>query len=112
MIITEPELSKSITDVAAECGIEDANILLFDWQNGIAQHHQTQHADSWRSLLCSGEADWERFDDPTSAQGTACRLYSSGTTGLPKAAAISHYNLVAQHILVHEQVEKPYEVRA
>ncbi|THX36379.1 hypothetical protein D6D11_09447 [Aureobasidium pullulans] len=34
-------------------------------------------------------------------------LFSSGTTGLPKATQISHYNLVAQHVLVHENPQHP-----
>jgi hypothetical protein len=29
---------------------------------------------------------------------------------LPKAAMLSHYNLIAEHMLVYEQVPKPYTV--
>ncbi|PUU77284.1 hypothetical protein B9Z19DRAFT_1128462 [Tuber borchii] len=32
----------------------------------------------------------------------ACRLFSSGTSGLPKGVEITHYGLVAQHELAHE----------
>lgn len=52
-----------------------------------------------------------RFDDEkTSRNTTAARLFSSGTTGLPKAAVISHYNLIAQHTLVQEVDNKPWDV--
>lgn len=53
-----------------------------------------------------------RFDDYETCYRTgAARLYSSGTTGLPKAAELSHLNLIAQHMLVYETNPKPYEVR-
>ena len=58
-----------------------------------------------------GEKDWVRFEgEGVSKRTTAARLYSSGTTGLPKAATLTHYNLVSQHMLVQEATWKPYEV--
>lgn len=60
-----------------------------------------------------GEKDWVRFDDEKTAKSTtAARLFSSGTTGLPKAAILSHFNFIAQHTLVHERnaEKKNYEV--
>lgn len=61
--------------------------------------------------MTHGEEDWLRFDDLKTAQETtAAMLFSSGTTGLPKAVAISHHNLVAQNELVFEIRAKPYRV--
>lgn len=58
-----------------------------------------------------GEEDWVRFNDlKTAEETTAARLFSSGTTGLPKACKISHYNLIAQHELVFEVHPRPYRV--
>lgn len=65
---------------------------------------------TWRELLGHGEEDWVRFDDEELCRTTpAARLFSSGTTGLPKAADLSHQNLIAQHTLVHEIDKRPYQ---
>lgn len=67
---------------------------------------------SWKQLLNFGEEDWVRFNDSkTASETTAARLFSSGTTGLPKAVTITHYNLIAQHELVIESTPRPYRVR-
>ncbi|OAP55592.1 hypothetical protein AYL99_10565 [Fonsecaea erecta] len=63
-------------------------------------------------VAAAKKRDWIRFDDEqVSKRTTAARLFSSGTTGLPKAAALSHYNLIAQHTLVNETQPIPYEPR-
>lgn len=108
-LIVEPELIDVATLAAQESGIEDYNVLSFD--HSASQGLYGPRLKSWRSLLEHQKADWLRFDDLGTARSTtACLLFSSGTTGLPKAASISHYNLVAQHTLLHEQVAKPYKV--
>lgn len=59
-----------------------------------------------------GESAWEGWDDAGRSKETvAARLFSSGTTGLPKAVEMTHYNFVAQHTLVMEYKPKDYEVR-
>ncbi|KAI5270316.1 acetyl-CoA synthetase-like protein [Aureobasidium subglaciale] len=53
----------------------------------------------WSSLLRYGEQDWIRFEDEERARLTIATYQStSGTTGLPKVAATSHYALVAAGI--------------
>lgn len=67
---------------------------------------------SWRDLLKFGEADWVRFDDADrSKTAVAARLFSSGTTGLPKGVNITHQNLIAQHELTATANPKPFDVR-
>jgi acyl-CoA synthetase (AMP-forming)/AMP-acid ligase II len=107
-LISEPEMLESVLAAAKECGIPLSNIWIFD------VHHQLLPTGfrSWEALMQHGEEDFVRFDDEkTSRETTAARLFSSGTTGPPKATLISHYNLIAQHTLVHEVVPGPYKVR-
>ena len=66
---------------------------------------------SWSELLQHGEEDWLRINDAKTAKSTIAVLQStSGTTGLPKVAASSHYALVASGIAMRETAPRPYEV--
>jgi acyl-coenzyme A synthetase/AMP-(fatty) acid ligase len=101
MVIAEPDLLRNVVGPALEYGIPEERTLAFgdDSMDG----HQ-----SWRTLFSHGESDWPRFNDlETSRNTTLARLFSSGTTGLPKAANLSHYNLIAEHRLFTEWTPTP-----
>jgi acyl-CoA synthetase (AMP-forming)/AMP-acid ligase II len=121
-LLVEPELLAPILEASQHpsISIPKSRIWLFDEHDSGAAEVTGQKTgrnlglslESWGTLLEKGESDWVRFDDlATSKKTTAARLYSSGTTGLPKAAVISHYNLVAQHTSVFEWRPRGWEVR-
>ncbi|KAF2791803.1 4-coumarate-CoA ligase-like protein [Melanomma pulvis-pyrius CBS 109.77] len=118
-IIVEPELMLNALKAAKECNIPRSRIFVFDHHTPLSiPYHQSEGwgeglggLKSWRSLMGNGESDWERWDDERrSKDTTAARLFSSGTTGLPKAVDMTHYNFVAQHTMVLEYKPRDYEV--
>ena len=107
-VIVQPELLGQLLPAASSCGIPESAVLVFEdnteeLPTGLA---------SWQSLLQHGEQDWISFDDATRVWTTAATLGStSGTTGLPKAAELSHRAHVAQSVILYDSADKPYEVR-
>lgn len=107
MVIASPEFLAQSCAAADAVGLPRARVLVFD-SPGEAVPDGFQ---SWRSLLEHGERDWVRFDDKATAESTtATLLFSSGTTGLPKAGVLTHANLVAEHTMVHDWKPKSYKV--
>lgn len=98
-ILTHPTYIDNVTKAAKEANLPEESILIFNPNGDKAPPGFKQ----WHDLLQHGEQDWVRFDDKKTSEYTpAARLFSSGTTGLPKAADLSHYNLIAEHTLVYE----------
>lgn len=106
-VITEPEMLPTILEVANKSDVNIKDIWIF---HPLKDQKVPAGQKSWEELLTKGESDWVRFDDERLArETTAFRLFSSGTTGLPKAVDISHLNLMAQHVAVSEYKPKPYQ---
>ncbi|BCS29575.1 acyl--CoA ligase [Aspergillus puulaauensis] len=105
-VLSEPEIIGPIIDAANQVGIPDANVRFFDTQGQTLSGGRL----SWKELFNHGEEDWVSFNDEHRAKTTtAARLFSSGTTGLPKAVTNTHHNFVAQQELVYEVNPRPYE---
>lgn len=106
-LISEPEILNPLLEAARDNKIPNDNIWIF---NPLGQQVPAGRR-PWTDLQKHGEQDWLRFDDHDASKSTtAARLFSSGTTGLPKAVTITHYNLIAQHELVVKADHRPYEV--
>ncbi|KAJ5342787.1 AMP-dependent synthetase/ligase [Penicillium brevicompactum] len=104
-LISEPEILDSLLNAAKQTKIPENRIWVFDNLGQSVPNGMR----SWKHLFDAGEDDWVRFNNlDTARQTTAARLFSSGTTGLPKAVMITHYNLIAQHELVHAATSRPF----
>lgn len=106
-VLSEPELVAGVQTASKESRIPERNIRVFN------PHNKPIPAglQSWTELFEAGEADWVSYDDEKlCAETTAARLFSSGTTGLPKAVIITHRNMIAQHEVVFEVKQKPHRV--
>jgi 4-coumarate--CoA ligase len=125
-LIVEPELLPNALKAAAQANIPRTHIFVFDhhtsvtvpwsdsevWGEGLGGEERWGKCRSWRYLMGQGEKEWERWDDEKRSKETvAARLFSSGTTGLPKAVEMTHHNFIAQHTMVLEWKPRDYEVR-
>ncbi|CZT12351.1 related to acyl-CoA synthetase [Rhynchosporium graminicola] len=82
---------------AEECSIPISRIFILNFESeDIPPARQ-----SWEKLLCHGEMDWTQ---DSSEDIEAAYVSTSGTSGLPKAAVISHGYLVSQGKIVEDLV--------
>ncbi|KAK7527985.1 4-coumarate-CoA ligase-like protein [Phyllosticta citriasiana] len=104
-LLFEPSLLPNAISAAKSTSLPLSRIMVFNPPGSDAATQssplQSQHAlHDWQWLLSHGTSDWHRFSDHATANSTAAtRLFSSGTTGLPKALNVTHHNLIAQHTL-------------
>ncbi|PYI03692.1 acetyl-CoA synthetase-like protein [Aspergillus sclerotiicarbonarius CBS 121057] len=106
-IITESQALPTVITVADKHRLPVDHVLLLD-DTTIAETIRFAHTQSptphktdntnLLSLLSHGTSPPLLIPDAASAASTPAALYStSGTTGLPKAAVLSHASLIAQH---------------
>jgi 4-coumarate--CoA ligase len=107
VLVVEPELLENVLLAANECGISPSNIIIFNTRG----QEVPDGFRSWEVLLQAGESDWIQFDDEDTAKSTtAALLATSGTSGLPKVAAMSHHALIAANTQAYDSKNKLYGV--
>ena len=107
LIIAAPDLLFALQPVATALNIPDTSVLVF-----AEAHEAAADRKSWTELFKYGQEDWIRFDDESTARETpACLVTTSGTTGLPKLASLSHHAWVALNCLIDDPVPKPYRIK-
>ncbi|KAJ5782459.1 hypothetical protein N7457_004233 [Penicillium paradoxum] len=128
VILTTRDALPTVLDVSANRGIHPSQVCVLDeraidhcaqlflwYELGYSAAGQffamsgndTRHS-NFANLLCYGESEWLKFNDPVVAQATPAAMFStSGTGGLPKAAILSHYAIVSQHRSIYYDVPYP-----
>ncbi|KZL87453.1 amp-binding enzyme [Colletotrichum incanum] len=109
MVICSPDLKALAASGGTAAGLPDDHILYI----GDNREFQLFEAKSDKQVsLSRGELDWERVTDQTTLESTVgCFIYSSGTTGIPKAVMISHANMIAQTMLISMPTIEYYKTR-
>ncbi|KAK5954363.1 hypothetical protein OHC33_004085 [Knufia fluminis] len=121
-IVTEAAGLSKILPICEERQIPRENVFVFDIDTfplyiGVPSvfwgcSDAVKTSDSTRSftdLLCHGELDWKTINTPEEAKSSPAVYFStSGTTGQPKLAMVSHWNMIAHHLMIHQEV--PFEV--
>ncbi|GKT48210.1 putative acyl-coenzyme A synthetase [Colletotrichum spaethianum] len=109
MVICSPDLKALAAAGGTAAGLPDDRILYI----GDSHEFRLFEAKSDKQVSLSGEElDWERVTDQTTLENTVgCFIYSSGTTGIPKAVKISHANMIAQTMLISTPTIEYYKTR-
>jgi acyl-CoA synthetase (AMP-forming)/AMP-acid ligase II len=108
-VLSEPEILGPVLEAAKVVGIPESSVRIF---NSLPEQAVPEGRVSWKEFYNHGEECWVEFDDEVKSRTTAAaRLFSSGTTGLPKAVTNTHRNLIAQQELVSQIHPRDYERR-
>ncbi|CAG8413666.1 unnamed protein product [Penicillium salamii] len=125
LILTTHEALPTVLDVSAPRGIHPSQVCVVDdraidycaqlflWYElghsaagSFIGMHDAQHS-NFADLLCYGQSDWVRFNETIAQTTPAAMFTTSGTSGLPKAAVLSHHAIISQHRSIYYDVPYP-----
>ena len=102
-----PNILQATTSLSVP--IPTTNIFIFDTPHDPSS--TPPGFQSWKELLKHEEGSWKDFTDEKSSKNTIASLFAtSGTTGLPKVAAVSHHASIARCIASYDPIPKEYSV--
>ena len=107
-IISQEEVLKNAIAAAESCGIPASRTFVL----GPPEAQLPDGYVSAETLYACGESDWESFDhdEERADRQIAVLSATSGTTGLPKSAALSHRYVVAQSVMIQDGMgDRAYE---